>query len=288
MKRTVLVVFSDPHGGHRQGLLNPNTILEEVDQSGNKIRDYHPELTKIQTYLWGMYLSQIKAIGEYAKGDDIVVIANGDLTAGNKHPQLLVSDRLSDQIIIGEYNMLPWYEIGPRAVRLIKGTEAHNFGHGSSEILISQLLRARFPNFSTDVADHCLLSLGGIDIDIAHHGPYTGSRAWLKGNVARYYLQSAMLEEIASGKRPPRLYIRSHFHDEIEETVIIKGNGNRYRSTIVITPSFTFLDDYSRQVARSPSRVTHGMIMIEIVDGDILRSVPLTKTVDLRTREVIQ
>lgn len=287
MKRTILAVCSDLHGGHRYGLLNPETTLDEINEEGEKVGDYHPELNRIQKYLWGIYVSQIKSIKEYAKDDDLIVILNGDMTAGNKYPQMLVSDRIADQIIIGEYNVYPWLDVAPRAVRLIKGTGAHNFNQGSSEILITKLLQTTYPNISIDVSDHSLISMAGMEVDISHHGPFPGSRHWLKGNVARYYLQSAMLEEIGAGKIPPRIYFRSHFHEEIEEVVTIKANGHRYKSTIIITPSFAFIDDHARQTARSPSRVTHGMIMVEIVDGEILRIVPLTKTIDIRTKEVI-
>lgn len=287
MKRCILAIVSDLHSGHRYGLLSPETVLEEIDENGDVVGDYHPKLNKVQTYLWKLYTTQIESIGKYANGDEIVVILNGDLTAGVKYPQMLVSDRVSDQVIIGEYNVYPWYSINPTAVRVIKGTGAHNLNFGSSEITITRMLQHKFPETNTKVVDHSLLNLGGMNIDAAHHGPYTGSRTWLKGNVARYYLQSSMLEEIAAGKHPPRLYIRSHYHEEIEESVVIKANGNRYKSTIIVTPSFCFIDDHARQVARSPSRVTHGMAMIEIVDGEILRYDPMIRTIDIRTKEKI-
>lgn len=287
LKRTVLAVCSDLHGGHRYGLLNPDTVLDEIDETGNVIDQYNPPLTKIQEYLWKIYTSQIKSIGEYAAGDDLIVIMNGDMTIGNKHHNMFVSDRISDQIIIGEYNAYPWYELNPRAVRIVKGTGAHTFGEGSSELVIGRLLQAKFPSMSTKVTDHSLINISGMDVDIAHHGPPPGSREWLKGNEARYYLRSLMQQEIVAGKVPPRLVVRGHYHEEIEETLIVKSNGNRYKSTLVITPSFTFLDHYTRQAVKSPSRITHGMLMVEIVDGEILRSVPMTKTIDVRTKETL-
>ena len=287
MKRSLIAICSDQHGGHRYGLLNPETILDEIDWEGNIIRNYHPELTPIQRYLYKIYIEQIQAIQEYARGDEVIVILNGDMTAGNKYKQRLVSDRIADQITIGCFNAEPWYALKPKAVRFLKGTGAHVFDNGTSEILIAQYLQAAHPETSTKVADHSLLTINGIDIDISHHGPPPGSRKWLEGNEARYYLRSLMMDEITAGKAPPRLVIRAHYHTEIEETVIIKSNGNRWKSTLVITPSFTFIDDYARKAVKSPSRITHGMLVVEIVDGEILRLVPLTKTIDIRTKETI-
>jgi hypothetical protein len=288
MKRTLLAVCSDLHGGHRYGLLNPDTILEETDETGEIIGTYHPPLNKTQRYLWQTYTEQIKTIGDMMeKGDELIVIMNGDMTAGNKYPHLLVSDRIADQFIIGEYNIRPWYALKPTAVRLIKGTGAHVFGHGSAEVLIAHALSLAFPKISTVCTDHSLITTAGVDIDISHHGPVPGSRQWLKGNEARYYLRSAMLEEIVAGKTPPKVYLRGHYHEDIEESLIVKANGHRYKSSLIITPSFCFIDDHARQATKSPARITHGMMLIELVDGEVLRTIPLTKTLDIRTKETI-
>ena len=283
--RTILAVCSDLHGGHRHGLLNPDTVLDETDEIGEIIGNYHPPMTPIQEYLWGEYTSDIAKIKEIAGNDPLYVVANGDLTAGNKYPQLLVSDRIADQFIIAAYNFRPWYELHPRAVRIIKGTGAHVFNQGTSEIVVSTILKAEYPNISTKVMDHGLFSISGVDVDISHHGPFPGSRVWLKGNVARYYLQDAMMQEIVAGKCPPRLYFRGHYHESIEETLIIKGNGNRHKSTLIITPSFAFIDSHARQTVKSPARITHGMTVVEIVDSELLRVIPLERTIDIRSHE---
>jgi hypothetical protein len=285
LKRTILAICSDLHGGHRHGLLNPETLLDEIDEKGNVIEQYHPPLNKIQEYLWEKYTGWISEAFDYAKRDEVVFVLNGDLTAGNKYKQLLVSDRLADQIIIGEANAAPIYARKPKAVRLIKGTGAHVFDNGSAEILIATLLKADYPKISTRVYDHALMEIGGVDVDISHHGPPTGPREWLKGNEARYYLRSLMLQEIVAGNIPPRLIFRGHYHEYIEEVLKIKHNGEWYASTLVITPSLTFITDYARMVMRSPNRVTHGIVLAEIVDGELLRVVPMLKTVDIRSKE---
>lgn len=285
MKRAVLAVCADLHGGHRHGLLNPNTVLEETDENGNILETYHPQLTRIQEYLWEEYTKGIGKIKELAADDPLYVIINGDVTAGNKYPQLLVSNRMADQFIIAAFNCKPWYDLAPAAVRIITGTGAHVFEQGTSEITITSLLKAIYPEISTKVLDHGLLTIAGVDIDISHHGPPAGSREWLRGNEVRYYLRSAMMQEIVAGKVPPRLYFRGHYHEDVEETLIVKANGNRYKSTLILTPSFAFIDNHARQAVKSPARISHGMYAVELVDGELLRTIPITRTLDIRTKE---
>jgi hypothetical protein len=289
MKRAIIAICSDLHGGHKHGLMNPDTVLDETNEKGEIIGDYHPEMTPIQKYLWDVYIKGIAEIKRIAGVDPLYVVLNGDLTAGNKYPQLLVSDRIADQFVIAADNCIPWYEPGaPKAVRIIKGTGAHVFNQGTSEIMVSTLLNAKYPGVSTKVMDHGLFNFGGVEMDVSHHGPVAGSRVWLKGNEARYYLRSAMMEEIVAGKCPPRIYFRGHYHEETEETLIIKANGNRYKSTLVITPSFAFIDNHARQMVKSPARISHGMFAVEVVDGELLRTIPLTHTIDIRSHEVFQ
>ena len=285
MKRSILVTLADPHSGHRYGLLNPNTILHELDAKGNVVKDYNPPLNSIQEYLWQNYTEAIKQIKEFARKDDIIIAVDGDLTAGTKHAQRLVSDRVSDQITIGISNLRPLYSLKPKAVKIIKGTGAHTLDFGSSEILISEKLSDEFPNIKTDFCNHALMKVGGMEADISHHGPTPGTRNWLKGNELRYYLRSCMQDEINAGHTPPRLYVRAHYHEDAEEQLIIKANGNRYKSAIVILPSLCWLDDYAEKVAKSPSRITQGLYMFEVIDGELCKIIPITKTIDIRSRD---
>ena len=50
MRRVIIAVVSDTHGGHRLGLLNPNTVLYAENEIGEW--DYfRPELTESQRFL---------------------------------------------------------------------------------------------------------------------------------------------------------------------------------------------------------------------------------------------
>jgi len=45
--RAIIVAESDPHGGHKLGLLNPEVRLEDEER-----RLYQPRLTETQENLW--------------------------------------------------------------------------------------------------------------------------------------------------------------------------------------------------------------------------------------------
>ena len=239
MDATYIVTVSDPHCGHRHGLMNPDTSLEQVDADGIPF-EYHPPLTKIQEYLWDCFTRDVEEVRKIANGNRIVVLPTGDLTTGDKHKDELVSDRPADQIIIAKATMQYMMGLpGMAAMRIVKGTGAHNFGFGTSEILIAEFLKEEYASVSTMVADHYLLHINGMTVDAAHHGPTGGSRNWLKGNEARYYLRSLMMDEFMAGRIPPRLILRGHYHEYIREELTIKHEGKWYTSTIIISPSYT-------------------------------------------------
>jgi len=286
--RTILVAFADMHAGNKYGLLNPETTLTEYDVEGNPVKDYHPQLTPIQEVYWEFFIEKIQEIKTFAKKDRIVAVCVGDLATGDKHPAKLVSAIPDDQIAIACANLLPLYtKLNPSAVRIYKGTGAHNFGFGSAELAITRSMKVLFPKTETEVFDHSLSTINGMLVDISHHGPSAGIRTWLKGNVARLYLQSLMQDDLNAAKQPPRLVLRAHVHEDVRVWVEMKGNNHRYESTLVILPPLCYIDDYARQKAQSPSRVSYGLYVFEIIDGELARTRPMVKIVDIRSREIL-
>jgi len=286
-KRAILVGFSDTHAGNKLGLCNPNTVIEYENQMGKLIK-YQPELTEVQQYLWKCITEDKKKVVDLADGDDIIIMHNGDLTQGKKYVAEWVSTRLSDQLDIAFYNMLPWLEIpNVKVVRFGKGTGSHEFGEGSSTILVDQRLRERFPKKDIRTVYHGVCDILGVTIDYAHHGPYPGSRNWLRGNEARYYLRSIMNDEIDAGHVPPHLVMRSHYHTPVKEYLWKKANGTEYESWLLITPSYCLISDYARQSARSPYRITNGLWAVEIINNHIHDIHCFARTTDIRTKEKI-
>lgn len=281
--RQILAVCSDTHGGLKVALMNPETILFSEDERGNYVA-YHPQLSESQKFLWGSYLQNLQDLKDIADGAPIMGLHLGDECNGNKHPDLLVSDRIADQIIIAEYNALPMLDMNNLVwYRQVVGTGAHNFGFGSSAISLCHSLQNRYSNKDIRPLYHGLLDYCGVTVDYAHHGPNPGSRNWLKGNVARFYLRDIMQRGIMSGNTPPRLVLRGHYHVPVYELLEERG----YTSELYILPSYSFLNDHSVQASQSQFEVTIGMNIYEIENGNISQTHRLHKTLDLRTVEVI-
>jgi len=285
LKRVILAVASDKHGGHKLGLLNPNTILEDEDRKGNLV-EWTPELEPFQQYLWKLHKKHVDNTKHLAGKDPIIVIDNGDLTAGNKYPHEQVSTRISDQFDIAAWNLRPWLDLkNVKTLRITKGTGAHNFGEGASEVITQRVVKGWYPKKDIRTIFHGYAKIAGITVDYSHHGPTTGSRNWLKGNEARYYLRSLIQDELDIGNTPPDLVIRGHYHSYVEEYLVKFFRGKRHKSQLTILPSYCGIDSHARQSTKSAYILTHGMVCYEIIDGKILDTYPFMETIDIRTKE---
>jgi hypothetical protein len=279
--RSIAVFHSDTHAGMKFALLNPETVLEMEDEKGNLV-PWTPELTASQKYLWKIYTEQVEEAFRIADGAPMLVGHLGDECDGNKYPQSKVSSRLSDQIVMADFNARPWFKYPQlKFYRQVVGTQAHNFGEGSSGLLLCNMLWARYPGIDIKPLYHGLLTFGGVSIDYAHHGPYPGSRDWLKGNVARFYLRDLMIRSIKRGENPPRLVLRGHYHQSVHEMLEDSG----YLSELYVLPSYSMLNDHAVQATQSADEISHGLVVFEIEDGKILREHRLYKKLDIRTKE---
>ena len=286
-RRVILVDLSDTHAGSKLALMSPDVKLHDEDEAGNLVK-YAPELTASQRHLWNVYQKCINFTSEYAEKDEILVIHNGDLTQGMKYPRALVSTRVSDQVAIAVENLSPWLELpNVKHLRISVGTGAHNLTEGATELLAAQVLKERYPKKSVEVLYHGLLTVNDVVIDYAHHGPYPGSRAWLRGNVARYYLKSLMMDAAMSGKPIPQLVLRAHYHTPLQVTENMTVQGQFKEATLLISPSFSMLDDHAHQATRSTDTITNGIYLAELLPRTVNRIIPYFKTVDIRTQETI-
>jgi hypothetical protein len=283
--RAILVFSADHHGGHALGLLSPDTLLSSPDGE-----PYCPRLCKTQEYLWeDRWIGPLKEIKHWAGRSPVHVLLGGDLGQGNKHQDEWVRQTtFTDQAKIIQYNIEPVFDIfGQRleAIEIAIGTGAHNFGTGGLEITARDLIAEKHPKTSIDIAYHSRSSIHGCLVDMAHHGPWPGSRSWLEGNGARYYLRDAMIRDYnVLGKQPSKIYFRAHYHYQVCERVEEMLGGERYESWLIEVPSLCGLGDYAHKATRSTPYIINGICAIEIVDGEP-RMPPMwfTRVMDIRT-----
>lgn len=284
MKR-YLILVADGHAGHRLGLLNPDTTLYEEDEEG-ELLPYKPPMTETQKYLWTLQSKAIERAKKIVGADPAMLLFVGDACNGNKYPQQLVSTRISDQVLIAVDNAKPWLDSGIHldGVRVVKGTAAHNLGEGALEELVAAQLATLYPNLSIRCLYHGLLSIGGSDVDYAHHGPGLGIRNWTRENVARFYLRSMITQHAKRFKVPPALVVRAHCHTFAHFVEFDEINGKRMQFQYVALPSMCGFSEHAIQATQSSSILTNGVVLVEFDEGAV-KVIPLTNSVDIRTKE---
>jgi len=283
-KRIVLFALSDIHSGFEQGLCSPETLLRDAS-TGQEIQ---VELNNAQKVLWEIYTKAIEEISILAGKDEIFVLSVGDITHGNKHIGEQVSTRMSDQVAMAFYNFRYLFDkLGKRIrrCRMDIGTAAHNFGEGSSDDILSWLLRERYTKIDIKSTYHGLANIDGFRVDYANHGPGPGTRNWLMGNEAKLYLRSMMMSDLDVGDIPASLVLRGHYHTYVKEWCRLVRNGNEYESWITILPSMCLLGDYGKQITKSVYRISPGVVAFEVIGNKLYDTHRYGTELDLRTRE---
>jgi len=283
--RLIVVLLSDTHAGQKLALLNPATVLS--DEHGES---YSPGLTTTQRYLWTLYQQHIEDVASLADGCRVILVHVGDITQGTRFVEHLCLTSINDQILGAIANLRPWYEharIALTNARIIVGTGVHGW-EGSAEALIGKGLAEMYPAVDTKTVYHAQVTLKdqqGQVLDLAHHGPHPGTRKWLEGNAAMWYLRSAMLDEIVDRDVPPIVYARAHYHTYRHVGPLrIRQNGSDIESRLIITPCYTGATDYTRKVTRSIRKLDHGLVALEFENG--LKDVhPFYQELDIRQKE---
>jgi hypothetical protein len=289
MTRKLIPLFADTHAGHRLGLMNP--MAQIWDTSVNP-----PELTTVpepnawQELMWEDYNRCIQSVKELAGEDEVIPYHDGDITQGSKYPSHLVAHSIKNQAMIAHWNMIPWLEEIPQVKQFnfIAGTPSHIGFEGSALMNMYDTITKDYPDVKFGLSHHAVHSIEGEDLlDIAHHGPQKGTRVWLAGNQLRYYLKSIFLSATTMGEQPPRVVIRAHYHTPQEETITENLNGEFFKITGIILPSFSGVNGYARQYTRSVSHVTNGICCLEFINGRFVDAHWFTKTRDVRSYERI-
>lgn len=285
--RNILVCLNDTHAGHKLGLMNPNVQLMDWTIDGELIT-WTPRPTATQEYLWNTYVSDLQQVRDIADGAPIGVLHTGDETQGDKYTKSWVSTRKSDQYTIASWNFAPLLMLpNVKWLRMAMGTEAHDFGEGTSTVIVTSLLKDRFPEIDIKAVRHGLLNYNGSWFDYAHHGPGPGIRDWTRGNVATLYLRSLVSLAQKNDEIVPDAIIRAHFHTPVS---VVERLRDKIKKDVYlyVVPSMCGMDAHAVQVTQSKNKITNGILVLEIEDGRIIREHELYHTLDLRTKEIIQ
>lgn len=283
-KRLVVVLLADSHAGHKLGLCNPETVL--TDPNTGEL--YRVGLTAYQRYLWPLYEGWIQEVEDLADGCPVELIHNGDLAAGTKYMKSLCAQDVAGQVEIAGMNLAPLLrrkKLRVRKVRLVVGTPAHTLITGSMSVLVGTKLRADFPKLDVKSVYHMLHTVQGRHLDIAHHGPTAGTRRWLEGNAARYYLRSLVLADWLDNQIVLKAVMRAHYHEYHIVPDIFREGGREYETHLIIQPGLTGMDDYVRKVTKSKPVVDNGVVALEFEDGEMTVHV-FHKKLDTRDKEV--
>lgn len=264
--RAIVCVFGDLQGGHKQGLLHPETLIQEWDDTGNPY-DVPVKLNPAQEYLWDLLEEGLTKTADLAGKDPIYIITMGDLTEGNKYPKAMVSSSKANQVTIA-YDILAhaFAKLKARAMRLVISTDSHAFDENAADVLIEKQLKAEFPKANIKLVGHGLATINKAKIDYAHHGVGGGIRVWLDGDEARRYMKDIAMSERMAGNRPPDVILRADRHVRVCEHLVYFVDDVMCDMWGIQVPSFQFLTNYARQATRSARTITNGMLAIEIHD----------------------
>lgn len=267
----VLVHQSEMHSGSKFGLLAPDVVL--VYDSGRA--DKAPEKKPIPQESWSqwvwddVFLPGIAAAIEYAGDAPIVVADTGDEVHGGRFVKELYDNDADHQADIAFRSMEEWRKAPTYAGAVLTfGTDEHDFGHGSG----TRLLAGKMAAWGLPVSfhDHHKIPLGGLLVDIAHHGPGTGDGEH-HGGVSRRYCQRRVREALERNEQAPGIILRGHVHRDFCETVFTRWGANgRYETLMSIAPPLCGPNAYAINRSQSVDRIRSGMTFIAIDDGKVI------------------
>lgn len=239
--------------------------------------EWSPALTEQNKYLVNIHEQLADEVGD--TDTDINLIHVGEPFWGAKHPDgaIHTSERVQVDIALG--NLERWFDMpNLKRAHFVTGTDAHEFDDNSALKTLVKELRLMYPSVEVSASHHTLIDCEGYLLDVSHHGPYPGSRSWLKGNVAMYYLRDRVMRHLMRGKRPPDLFVRGHYHTKVSTMVEI--GDNEYR--LVVMPSFLMMTNYARRSTQSEYELMNGGMYFDVDRGEASKQKWITKTLDLR------
>ena len=247
------IVVSDAHTGHKNGLLNPSSELEE----GVPVPMY-----PIPKLLWSITEEVREWVDTNCKKYDKYLISLGETTHGNKYADDLLTSEMWLQFKLASETMYPFLEMsGMKGAHFLQATSWHEYGDGSSSKLMAENLKAKYKKLTIKQMNQSRIFVDSTVLEWTHHGSSTGKRKYSEGNAAFLDAKDRVLNHIIEEERCPDLSFSAHTHKPSMARAYLLSKGEYISNTQVITPPMCGPGAYSRKVA-NPSMFYVGMHVV--------------------------
>ncbi len=261
------IVISDQHAGHKQGLVNPDSKLEE---------DVPIPLYPIPESLWNITEGVRDWVNENCKKYDKWLINLGETTQGSCYKDDLLTAEMHMQFKWAGEAMHPFLDMkGMKGARFLQATGWHEYGDGSSSKLMTEMLKAKYTKLDIKQMNQSRMLVDDVLFEWTHHGSATSKRKYLEGNAAFLDAKDRIINHIVEGKKCPDLSITAHTHKPSMAKASILSNGEYVNNTQIITPPMCGAGAYSRKVA-NPDIYYIGMHVI-LTNGHGFEVIPFYK-----------
>jgi hypothetical protein len=247
-----IIVISDQQIGCRLALCPPEIKL---DEGGKYIASpVQQKIWKYWNFFWDEWVPKV------TKGENYVVVNNGDALENRHHNATTMIPNLADQKKLAEAILKPITN-NPKCVKYyhIRGTEAHAGQAGEDEEVLAKTLGAEPDEFGNYSRWELWLRIGKSLINFSHH---------IGASASSNYESTAVLKELVEAfndagrwkNEAPDVVVRSHRHRQCE---LRFAGENGYKISFV-TPCWQ---------AKTPlsHRILSGRVSLPQIGGYLIR-----------------
>jgi hypothetical protein len=256
-KPTVVATVSDVHAGSTVAPCPPQGV--RLDDGGQ----YMP--SKPQRWLWDNwcdFFDKADACRREVKGN-LVVVINGDATEGHHHGTTqVISNNPDAQSYVAHQIFDVIRKLKPKAIYMVRGTEAHVGPAGADEEKLARWMRCVEDEETGNASRwHLRLMVHGLLLDFQHHpGAGGGKLPWTRSSLAVRLAAQIFYEHAEIRHRPPDIAYRSHVH--------VSGDSHDAKPTrVIITPAFQLKTSFGHKVASEKLADIGGVLTVIQPDG---------------------
>lgn len=264
---TCFIVISDTHTGHKQGLVNPDSKLEE---------DVPVPVYPVAESLWQITEEVRNWVNENCKNYNKWLVHLGELTQGTEYKEDLLTTSMFEQLKLARETIYPFLDMPKmKGARFLQATGWHEFDDGSSSKESAYVLKAKYPKLDIKQMNQSRTLVNDVLIEWTHHGASTSKRKYLEGNAAFLEAKDRIIHHLIERKRCPDLSFSAHTHKPSQNTASVLSEGKYIRNTQVITTPMCGPGCYSRKIA-NPDMYYVGMHLV-LVDKHGFEVIPFYK-----------